>query len=545
MNRFLGFLLLSVMSLWVGCSGTSSNNLSAQNSTMTGDQAKRLMYCLGKHYAPISKHAVIDLDLLESSNFNSCLNSTSKSKMLVAKTFFASAGVAISLGAPFTPEQIAVIDPLLLKALNNRQSGKADEGYQKFLGSVAAAMTITGAQNEPAVTMIKCAGELSSSGGSCSSSSCSAAPKFCNAIVQLAATGAGSVTTITNILNGVNESAGLPASSTPSNGDTGSVIIFDPNGGTGTMPNESVPLNQSVSISPNAFTRLNSAFVGWSTTSGGSAQYADGATITPSAQTTTLYAVWQSLLVKYDYSTSPINVQNQVNLGYDDGVNHGVTPGTVKSVQCASFDGTSSYISLPDNLLLNINSNFTIELRFATNQFGGILLGFQEFTVDSGLNPGTFIPLLYTDTNGYLLADLWTNDGDVGVSTSYSVADGFFHTARVVAATDATTNLTTVTLYVDDLLVGASLATAPLNPAGLIHNQIGTGFTGGRGGLDGGSWNYFNGCIQSLSIYEAPPAINYYSNEGSGLVTSQPVNIGDLVQLNQNTLHMHLTPPYG
>ena len=71
-------------------------------------------------------------------------------------------------------------------------------------------------------------------------------------------------------------------------------ITFDPNGGEGTMAPQGVLIGEETALNTNAFTREDYSFNGWNTAADGSGtSYADGATVTLSANTT-LYAQWKS-----------------------------------------------------------------------------------------------------------------------------------------------------------------------------------------------------------------------------------------------------------
>lgn len=69
-------------------------------------------------------------------------------------------------------------------------------------------------------------------------------------------------------------------------------VTFDPNGGSGTMANQSSLT--PTALTTNTFTRTNYSFAGWSTTQAGTGgtAYADGATFPFANSATTLYAQW-------------------------------------------------------------------------------------------------------------------------------------------------------------------------------------------------------------------------------------------------------------
>jgi uncharacterized repeat protein (TIGR02543 family) len=71
-------------------------------------------------------------------------------------------------------------------------------------------------------------------------------------------------------------------------------IIFNANGGTGTMANQSIVLGATEALNENKFTRVGYTFEGWSTSATGEVEYADEADFTKRvAENTTLFAVWE------------------------------------------------------------------------------------------------------------------------------------------------------------------------------------------------------------------------------------------------------------
>ena len=68
-------------------------------------------------------------------------------------------------------------------------------------------------------------------------------------------------------------------------------ITFDANGGMGTMASQQVVVHATSNLTANAFTRSGYMFAGWATSANGPVVYANGASVTPSADMT-LYAKW-------------------------------------------------------------------------------------------------------------------------------------------------------------------------------------------------------------------------------------------------------------
>ena len=80
-------------------------------------------------------------------------------------------------------------------------------------------------------------------------------------------------------------------------------IVFNANGGSGTMSNQTITYATTASLTANAFTRTGYTFAGWATSAGGAVAYADGANYTMNtAANVNLYAKWtaNSYTVTFD-----------------------------------------------------------------------------------------------------------------------------------------------------------------------------------------------------------------------------------------------------
>ncbi len=82
-------------------------------------------------------------------------------------------------------------------------------------------------------------------------------------------------------------------------------VVFNANGGTGTMSDQAVLYNTATALTSNSFTRDGFGFEGWATSSDGDVVYADGANITLTADQT-LYAKWGAVhyTITYDHGTN-------------------------------------------------------------------------------------------------------------------------------------------------------------------------------------------------------------------------------------------------
>lgn len=86
-------------------------------------------------------------------------------------------------------------------------------------------------------------------------------------------------------------------------------VVFNSNGGTGTMPNQSFNVNETKTLSTNTLSKSGYIFLGWSTSVDGDVVYTDGESvtnITNSGETITLYAVWEIVIASgktYTYTS--------------------------------------------------------------------------------------------------------------------------------------------------------------------------------------------------------------------------------------------------
>ncbi len=82
------------------------------------------------------------------------------------------------------------------------------------------------------------------------------------------------------------------------------MINFDANEGTGSMPSQKIPENTVAALTANEFTRIDYAFSGWAETAGGEVTYTDEADYQADAgaASVTLYAVWVSTTTPFTVS---------------------------------------------------------------------------------------------------------------------------------------------------------------------------------------------------------------------------------------------------
>ena len=80
-------------------------------------------------------------------------------------------------------------------------------------------------------------------------------------------------------------------------------VVFDANGGSGSMSSQTFYVDAAQNLTANTFTRVGAKFLGWATTKGATtAEYTDGQSVTNLATTcnaddVTLYAVWKNMVI--------------------------------------------------------------------------------------------------------------------------------------------------------------------------------------------------------------------------------------------------------
>ena len=191
------------------------------------------------------------------------------------------------------------------------------------------------------------------------------------------------------------------------------------------------------------------------------------------------------------------------NLGTTVGTYHNVTLGTAAgplagpSETAASFNGTSSYVSLPNNLLTD-DTDVSVGLWFkAASGAHGVLFGYASGTVSSGTT-GAHVPALYIGTNGDLYGEFWTGTGSP-IATTSAVTDGKWHYAVLTASSSSQT------LYLDGTKVGT--LSGQINQLNMAQDTVGAGYWGGwlnAGSATATSIGYFSGDIGQVAVYQQP-----------------------------------------
>ncbi|RKT52476.1 RHS repeat-associated core domain-containing protein [Saccharothrix australiensis] len=194
--------------------------------------------------------------------------------------------------------------------------------------------------------------------------------------------------------------------------------------------------------------------------------------------------------------------QVATNLGKDKGAYRNTrlgAPGALDGTgdTSASFNGTDSYVTLPDGAIKK-SRDLSVELWFKTTS-GGPLIGFQRAPFDR--DPVGSVPVLYVDRDGRLRGQFW--HGRIApITSSGAVNDGNWH--HVVLSG----SLAVQTLFLDGAKVGTT--EGEIDDSLFNHGQIGAAHAVGpadwapHGWWPGEGKKHFTGQIDEVAIYQHP-----------------------------------------
>lgn len=299
-------------------------------------------------------------------------------------------------------------------------------------------------------------------------------------------------------------------------------VVFDPNGGTGTMLSQEFTVGEPQAIQSNTFTKSGNNFYGWSLTPNGSPQYSNGQQVTGIGTcegTITLYAVWaMSLNTKYTFTSNSTFVVPMTGV-YSIEM-HGGGGGGGGGVYCRTYMGTGS----PTACAYGGNGGGSGVLYEAT-----LIKGTSyAITIGQGGSGGSGAE---DEAN---IAEATADNGQDGGTTKfgslYSVAGGKGGGGAHVY------------LYnnkeVDDGANGASVGSlASGSSGGATTGSYGNGGSGGSAtyysGAESGSAGQSGAVFVTLIEY-APYTVNFDANGGSGSMESQTFNVNESQTLTTN-----------
>jgi RHS repeat-associated protein len=196
---------------------------------------------------------------------------------------------------------------------------------------------------------------------------------------------------------------------------------------------------------------------------------------------------------------SGTEAQSQIglNLGADKATYKNVTtgtPGIVDSDTAATFNGTTSAITMPAGMVRK-SRELTIEMWFRTTT-GGPLFGIQN--QPDGVTPTASAPVLYVGTDGKLRGQFWTGTVNPLVSAGAVNDDQWHHV--VLSST-----INSQTLYLDGQAVGTR--SGAINHNAYNHSQVGTAFAATPSQFP--NWGTtqrrsFAGVIDEVAVYQHP-----------------------------------------
>jgi RHS repeat-associated protein len=163
----------------------------------------------------------------------------------------------------------------------------------------------------------------------------------------------------------------------------------------------------------------------------------------------------------------------------------------------ASFNGSTSALNLPDNLVTSTMA-FAVEMWFkAASGKTGVLFGEQNASLSS--TPTHWSPGLYVGTDGKLYGKFWTPSSGVGspmVSTARVDNGGWHHVVLSV-------NLDRQDLYLDGLPVGTPITGQPIHHLDMGKTTVGNGYTKSWSNAGTGYFP-FGGQIDDVAVYRHP-----------------------------------------
>ncbi|MEU3075689.1 LamG-like jellyroll fold domain-containing protein [Streptomyces laurentii] len=172
---------------------------------------------------------------------------------------------------------------------------------------------------------------------------------------------------------------------------------------------------------------------------------------------------------------------------------NGVLAGT--GDKAGSFDGTDSYVALPDDAL-GSSPFASVEMWFQTTKSGVLLSQANERLEDVDLTVSQATPLLYVGTDGKLRGQFSYPGTTLTPMTSTGVVtDGAWH--HIVLSGAGTTQ----TLYLDGKPVGSK--TGAIDHLDQRFYYVGLGWTGGSWqGIDkSDQLGHFTGAIDEVAVY--------------------------------------------
>jgi YD repeat-containing protein len=207
-------------------------------------------------------------------------------------------------------------------------------------------------------------------------------------------------------------------------------------------------------------------------------------------------------------------------------VTEGVSGGPFSDATVASFNGTSSYLDVP-NADENTTGPGSVGLWFKTTGSSEVLYSEQNKPLSAG-SAGGLDPVLYVGADGRLLGQFWINNIGSVARSAAAVNDGKWHYAVLAAGTNSQS------LYLDGVL--QQTVSGTLSGAAQPYVAAGAGYLGGSWPDTSSSTvavRWFTGDIAELAWYPAQLTAAQVaaqwdtSRYASGLIPVQTENVTD------------------
>lgn len=174
-------------------------------------------------------------------------------------------------------------------------------------------------------------------------------------------------------------------------------VVFNANGGSGTMADQSIYNDEETALSENVFTKENYTFVGWSETPDGDAEYADKEQVINlknNGETITLYAVWEAQYKEYLIKSDDLDHVKEVLDGVADVTKD--DDGVVYIRLTSDVKGRIRYDYNSGNFVMNLNgktmyAGITNEAICLDNEFYGKVTLTGDGTIKKGVNNVVYV----------------------------------------------------------------------------------------------------------------------------------------------------------
>lgn len=226
-------------------------------------------------------------------------------------------------------------------------------------------------------------------------------------------------------------------------------VIFDANGGAGTMSSQKISRDVEAALSQNAFTKSGYAFMGWNTSADGSGtSYADKVVVKNLAaadDSITLYAIWEQFkTVSFDANggTGTMTSAFADASGAYTLPENGFTAPDGKRFKCWSVNGTE--MAVGD--IITLTENITVTAVWAETEISNddwswyvawLMLHNSKFSVTASSTEGGIVTpagvsqvqyskdITYTITpdKGYVIKSVLVDGNDVGAVSEYTFAN--------------------------------------------------------------------------------------------------------------------------